>query len=454
MKKITLLILLFFIAVPSLFAQSKPAPADRIVVLVNNQAILKSDIDQNVADYIRQAQFNRQNIPFTKELWYTFLEAEIDNKILLEKAKIDSVIISDEQVNLAMDSRISQIIQQAGSEKAVEEAFGKSIIQLKADFRENFREQMTASEVQSQKMRSITISRPEVQEFFDSIPKDSLPTIPEQVALSHIVKLPKPKTDAKDDAFQLASSLRDSIINKQATFEELARRHGMDNTAQRGGKLPKMGLNELVAEYSAAAAALQENQISEVVETEFGFHVIRLDKRVGDQIETSHILIRVDSEQLDTDASIFELNAIRDSLLNDPSLLFLTMARRHSDDPSTASSGGKIVDPQTQERLIPLTRLDPALYRIALLMDEVGQISEPKPFNPNGANAGKAYRIVRLDEQIPEHTASMEMDYERLKSIALQQKQNLEYQKWLKELRNDIYIEYRIPKMDLGVAQK
>tara|TARA_R110002124_G_scaffold48026_1_gene142133 strand:- start:6176 stop:7537 length:1362 start_codon:yes stop_codon:yes gene_type:complete len=453
MRYLNLVLLFAIITVSPIFGQSSPTSADRIVALVNDQVILKSDIDQGVADYIRQASFNQQEIPFTKELWYSFLEAEIDNKLLLEKAKIDSITVSDDQVNQRMDARVSQLIQQAGSEQALEEAFGKSIIQLKADFRDTFREQITVNQVRQMKINEIKITRPEVKEFFESIPKDSLPTIPEQVALSHIVKLPKAKSDAKATSYEFAESLRDSILNEGVPLEDLAKRHGMDGSAERGGQLPMMGLNELVSEYSAAAAALQPGQISEVVETEFGYHIIRLDERIGDKIKTSHILIRIDAEQLDDETAIEELNAIRDSLLNNKDLSFSGMAIRNSEDPSTSKSGGKIVDPQTGERLIPLNRLDPALYRVVLLMDEIGQISEPKPFNPNNANSGKAYRIVRLDKQIPEHIASFETDYERLRAISLQQKQAIEFQKWLDELRDEIYIEYRIPKMEAGAGK-
>lgn len=454
MRYLNLVLLCFILTTLTVNGQQpSPTSADRIVAVVNDQIILKSDIDQGVADYIRQAGFSQQNIEFSKELWYSFLESEIDNKVLLEKAKIDSVVISDEDVNQQMDARVTQLVQQAGSEQALEQAFGKSIIQLKADFRDVFREQMTANQVRQIKFSEINITRPEVKEFFESIPKDSLPTIPEQVSLSHIVKLPKPKTDAKKASYEFAQSLRDSIVNLGVPLEDLARRHGMDGSAAQGGQLPMMGLNELVSEYSAAAAALQQGQISEVVETEFGFHVIRLDERVGDKIKTSHILIRIDAEQLDDETAIEELNTIRDSLLNNKNLTFSEMAIRNSEDPSTSKSGGKIIDPQTQERLIALNRLDPSLYRIVLLMDEVGQISEPKPFNPNNANAGKAYRIVKLDRQIPEHVADFDIDYQRLKNIALQQKQSRVFQEWLQDLREEVYIEYRIPKMETGVSQ-
>lgn len=423
-------------------------PADQIVAIVNTNIILKSDVDADVTAYMRQAQNMGQPIPFSEELWYEFLNASIENLLLIEKARIDSITVPDERVDRQMDQRVSQLIQQAGSEQALEAAFGKSIIQLKEEFRENFREQMLTETVRMNKFQEIQITRPEVQEFFDSIPVDSLPTIPEQVALSQIVIVPPPLADAKEAVYSFALSLRDSIINHGKTLEELARRHGQDNSAPRGGLLPMMGLDELVSEYSAAASALQPGQISEVVETDFGYHIIELIRRIGDQIETRHILLNVDSEQLDDNYAKTRLTEIKDSVETISDIDFSVMAKYRSEDPVTKVTSGKILDPQTRERLIPLNRLDPALYRIVLLMDEEGSISDPKPFNL--VTGGKAFRIVKLDQQIPEHVANIDQDYERIKSIALQQKQAEEYLQWIEELKSEVYIEYRIPMPGLG----
>lgn len=446
--KYSILLFLAFIAIMSpskVFAQSN---VDMIVAQVNDNIILKSEIDQAVADYMRQVRSQNQQIEFTEGLWYNFLETEIDKFVLIEKARIDSIVVEDIEVNNQMDQRISQLVQQAGSEQALEAAFGKSILQLKAEFRENFRQQILTEKVRQQKVSKISITRPEVVEFFNAIPTDSLPTIPEQVAISQIVAVPPAKIDAKKDAFELAEALRDSIINHGKTIEELARKYGMDGTAARGGLLPLMNINDLVPEYSAAASALQPGQISEVVETQFGFHVIKLVRRVGDQIETNHILISVREDQLDEQVALDKLNSIRDSLISNPDLSFSDMAKRNSEDESTAIYGGKVLDPQTGERLIPLTRLDAALYRTVLLMDEVGTISQPRSFTLDNSTRGKAFRIIRLDQQIPEHEANLKQDYERIKRIALQQKQANIYNSWLEELRSEIYVEYRIPKFE------
>jgi len=440
------LLLITFLSLTDLNAQQKPVLADRIVAHVNDNIILKSDIDQSVADYLRQARVSGQNIEFSEDLWFNFLESAINNYVMLEKAEIDSITVSDDEVNLQMDQRIRQLVSQAGSERALEQAFGKSIIQLRADFKEDFREQMIAQRVQQQKIQSVNITRPEVEEFFNAIPADSLPTIPEQVALSQIVVIPPAKDDAKQAAFEFAEQLRDSIVTHGKSIEELARRHSDDRgSAANGGALPLMSLNELVSEYSAAASALQPGGISKVVETQFGFHIIKLNRRVGDQIETNHILISVDNEQLDEDFAIDKLNTLRDSIMNNEDVEFASVARKESEDPNTAPYGGKIFDPQTGERLIPLNRLDPAMYRIVLLMDEVGYISEPRSFTLQSQNK-KAYRIVRLDQQIPEHIANLDQDYERIKNIALQQKQNRVMQQWIEDLRDDVYIEYKIDR--------
>jgi peptidyl-prolyl cis-trans isomerase SurA len=425
-------------------AQENRQLADQIIAHVNDNVILKSDVDQLVSDYLRQARASGENMEFSRELWFTFLEQEIDRKVLLEKAEIDSMVVSNEEVDQRMDQRIRQLVGQAGSEQALEQAFGKSIIQIKADFREQFRQQITASMVQQQKQQSVKITRPEVEEFFNAIPTDSLPSIPEQVALSQIVIVPPANENAKAESREFAQQLRDSIVVHGKSIEELATRHSDDtNSARNGGKLPVLGLDELVSEYSAAASALQPGGISQVVETQFGYHIIQLNERIGDRINTNHILIAVDSEDLDEQYAIDKLTAIRDSIVNNLDVDFADVARKVSEDPSTANSGGKIFDQESGERLIPLNRLEPAMYRVVLLMDEVGTISEPRSFTLRETNS-EAYRIIRLDRQIPEHIANLDQDYERIKNIALQQKQYRVLQEWMDDLRKEVYIEYKI----------
>lgn len=448
-KSLLFLSLIFVYTASSLFAQSQSERvADRIVAVVNDRIILKSDVDNEVRDYMTQSQMAGQQISFSEDLWYSALQSMVDNYVLLERAEIDSVVVSDEMVSRQMDMRINDLIRQAGSEEAVEEAFGTSLIQLRADFRDQFREQMIVQQMQQQKLGRVSITRPEVIEFFESIPSDSLPIIPEQVGISQIVVVPTPLEDAQNQAHQKASAIRDSIVNHDKEFEEMARRYSEDGSAQRGGLLPMMPINDLVANYSAAATALEPGEISEVVRTEFGYHVIRLNQRMGDNIETNHILIRIDEEQVDEQAAIDKLEAIRDSVMHHDKS-FSELARRHSEDEETRAFGGRIVNPQTGERLWALNELEPSLYRIVLLLEDEGEISEPSSFNPPRMNTSRAFRIVHLDRHIPEHRANLDQDYDRIKQIALQQKQRERLIAWIEDLRDDVYIEFKIPMPDI-----
>lgn len=432
---------MLIIGTGSALSQQKQV-ADRIVAVVNDRIILKSDVDSEVRQYMQQAQASNQEVTFTEDLWFSALQSMVDSNVMLEQAEIDSVVVSDEMVNRAMDNRINQMIQQAGSEEELERALGNSIIQIRAEFRDEFREQMTTQQLQQQKMSSVEITRPEVKDFFNQIPENQLPTIPEQVELSQIVITPPELEDARDDALRKAESIRDSIVVHDKNFEEMARKYSDGPSASRGGLLPMMPLGDLVANYSAAASALDPGEISQVVRTDFGYHVIRLNKRQGDNIETNHILIEVDDAGVDEDFAINKLEALKDSVINHGAS-FRDLARKHSEDETTNSMGGRIMNMQTGERKMALSDLEPSLYRIALLLDESGDISDPRPFNMP-QNQKRAYRIVRLDAHYPEHVANLEDDYNRIREIALQRKQMRVMNTWLQELRNKIYVDIRI----------
>jgi peptidyl-prolyl cis-trans isomerase SurA len=302
--------------------------------------------------------------------------------------------------------------------------------------------------VQQEKMMGISITRPEVEEFFNQIPEEQIPIIPEQVSVSQIVVIPEPLEDARQQAYEKAQALRDSVTTYEKDFEEMARLYSDDVSAQRGGLLPMMPLDDLVANYSAAASALEPGGISEVVRTEFGYHVIRLNRRSGDSIETNHILIRIDEGQIDEQAAIDKLEAIRDSVFNHGES-FADLARRHSDDEETRLTGGRIVNPQTGERLMQVSQLEPALYRIVLLLDEEGQISEPRSYTPRGRSSDRrAFRIVRLDRHIPEHRANLKDDYNQIREFALNDKRQRIMEKWIDDIRDEVYIEFKISMPD------
>jgi len=199
-----------------------------------------------------------------------------------------------------------------------------------------------------------------------------------------------------------------------------------------------------VPEYSAAAAALAIGGISQVVETTYGYHIIRLNKRVGDQSETNNVLIQIDSENVDEETERNTLSSIRDSLMTNKKYEFPIFARKFSEDKSTSASGGLLKNPQTGQPYLELNAIDPALYRIVLLLEHIGDISEPKPFTTNPPASQKAYRIVQLLDRVEEHKANLELDYDLFMNIALQQKKETFFRNWISSIKKDFYIEYKV----------
>ncbi|MEX0680644.1 MAG: peptidylprolyl isomerase [Balneolales bacterium] len=420
--------------------------ADQIVAVVNDHIILKSDVNQQVREIMQQ----NQSQEFDERMWYYVLESMIDNFVLVEKARIDSVVVSDSEVNRMLDQRINQLVQQVGGERALEQAFGQPIVEIKAEYSEQFRRDMLVNRVRQQRIERINITRPEVREFFESLPQDSLPVIPESVSLSQITVIPPPRADARNHARELAEQLRDSILNHNASMEELARRYSDGPTAERGGALPMVSTADLLPEYAAAAAALDPGEISAVVNTSQGFHIIRLNERSGQNISTHHILISVSDDDVDDEYARDKLEAIRDSVLNH-NVSFAEMARRHSDDRNTAPAGGRLIDPESGQSNIPVRELEPALHRIVLLLDEPGDVSQPRSYQ-YGEDQRRAYRIVRLNERIEEHVANLEQDYQMIRSFALQEKSRKILTEWINRLRDEMYVEYRIPVPDYDPA--
>jgi peptidyl-prolyl cis-trans isomerase SurA len=438
----TRIILFFFLILPitanaQFLNQPARQPLDMVVAIVNSNPILKSDVDQRYIQYMQSAE----GTTFSEEMWYQILESMIDNYVLVEKAKIDSLVVTDDEVNRSLDQRLQAMIQQVGSELEVERMFGKSMVQIKAEYREIFREEMLAERARETQRQKIKITRQEVVRFFNQIPTDSLPTIPETVELAQIVAIPPPKPDAESAIYQKAVAIRDSILNHGADFEAMARLYGEDGTARNGGALPMMKLSDLVSEFSAAASALEPGGISQVVKTSFGYHIIRLNRRVGDQIETNHILMRIRNTELDDQAAISRLNAIRDSLAT-PAHTFFALARRNSDDKNSSAFGGRLMNPQTGERRLPLEALDPTLYRLALLL-EIGDVSEPRLFELPQVGQ-RAYRIVKLINRVPSHRANLDDDYDLIENYALQRKQMQEMSKWMETLRKQVHIQYMV----------
>jgi peptidyl-prolyl cis-trans isomerase SurA len=403
-------------------------------------------VDEQVKQYMYQLKKNNKDIHFNKGVWYSTLQNIVQNYVMLDQAKIDSVTVSDDRVNKRINQRIDQAASQAGGEGALEKQMGKNITQLRASLHKQFKKQLTIQKYRQEKEQSIEITHPEVVAFFNHIPKDSIPTVPEKVGLSQIVAIAPPQKNALKKARHLAEQIHDSIAHHGKSFEKMAQKYSDGPAASKGGRIPMYPMKDLIPQYVAAASALKPGEISKVVKTSFGFHIIRLNKRRGNKIDTNNILISIGKNSYNKKAAIKKLNDLRDSIKLNKNVTFAEVARKKSDDPNTAPRGGRVLNPETGAHLLAFKQLDPALYRIVLLLSKAGDISKPEPFElGKGDDQKKAYRIIRLDQDIPEHTASLKDDYAAIKRRALQQKQYRVLQEWINDLEKDNFIEYKIP---------
>lgn len=413
---------------------------DEIVAVVEDDIILRSDVNAIVMSAIQQ-----QGLEYSDELWEEGLMELVDQKVILAYAREDTnVVVTDDQVEQELDSRLSAIAAQAGSEQRLEELYGKSMVEIRAEMRDRVRDQLLAGEYQRMQFQGLKVTPSEVREWFSQFPQDSLPEMPQTVRVSHIVRFPEIDPAARAEARSICSVLRDSVANG-ASLEELARLFSDDpGSAQDGGRYESIRLSELVPEFGAVASTLEPGELSQVFETAFGFHFVRLNSRVGDIVDVNHILIRINESRILPGAAIDYLNAVRDSILQ-YDIPFEVMAKRHSEDEQSVSRGGQVVEPRSGERELPTEALGPLWVRTLSTLEE-GEISEPA--ETQLLDGRTAYHIVRLERRREAHRVSIETDYARIEQFALQAKQARLRAEWIEQLSEDVFISIRASEID------
>jgi peptidyl-prolyl cis-trans isomerase SurA len=358
------------------------------------------------------------------------LQSMVNEKLILAKAIEDSVTVSDDEVQQQLDAVIQQRVQQFGSEAKLEEMYGMPITRIKREFRDEMRKNLLTQRLQQQRFGTATIPRRQVEEFFQTY-KDSLGTVPEEVELAHIFIKPKSDTPAHDAARKQAQSILDSI-KSGADFTDMAKRYSEDpGSAAQGGDLGFVRRGQFVREFETAVFSLEENQLSGIVETDFGLHIIQLLERRGDAVHPRHILIRVPHSEAGDAAATTFLDSLRSAILAGAN--FAELARKHSEDKETALLGGSL---GTAE----LEGIDKSLYPTVAPLKE-GEISAPAKL-VTGNNYG--YHIVWMKRRMAAHPLSLDGDYARIESIALNYKRTKDYQEWLEELKKNIYWQSRL----------
>lgn len=403
---------------------------DEIIAKVDNYIVLKSDLEGAYLQYLSSGQGSG---PQAK---CGILEQLIVNKLLVAKAEIDSVIVSDAEVDGNLDRRMQIIISQyGGSPERLEEYYGKSINRIREEIRDQIKEQLIVQRMQSTITSGVTITPAEVKKFFNRIPTDSLPYFSTEVEVAQIVKIPEVGKDQKSRAKSTLYDLKDRIENGES-FNVLAKEYSQGPSGRNGGELGIAKRGAMVPEYEAAALKLKPGELSDPVETEFGFHLIELKDRRGNEYDSRHILIIPEFSENDIQIADDYLDSLKNIIELD-SMAFEQAAKEYSDDQLTSGSGGFFLD-QSGSTKISVDNLDDPVIFFTIDTMQVGQISPPIKFRMDDGK--EAVRIIYFKSRIEPHQASLRDDWQKIQSAALNEKQSRALSTWFNKARNDVFI--------------
>jgi peptidyl-prolyl cis-trans isomerase SurA len=408
---------------------------DKVVAVVGNEMILYSDIESEVTMMRVQGVVSESNIRCR------VLEELLMQKLLLAQARIDSLSVTDDDVDMQIEQRLRTVLARLGGEKATEEYFHKPLFQLKKEWREPTREQILTQKMEAQLMRDIPTTPSEIKKAYRKMPKDSLPIVPIQYVLRQIVVLP-PAGDAKFEVRERLLELRERIL-KGEKFSTLAVLYSEDPSRIRGGELGLRPRQEFAAAFSNAAMALKPGQVSPIVETEFGFHLIQMIEKEGDMFNARHILMRPKYTSDDRTAAFRTLDSIA-QIVKNGDLSFEQAALKLSQDSKSNANGGLVVNEQNLSSHFEKDQLNPADYGAVRDLQQ-GDISEPYEATDKLGNV--QYKIIQLVELIPAHPANVEDDYAVIQQLAQQQQKQEALMKWIRQKQASTYIrideEYR-----------
>lgn len=396
---------------------------DGIAAVVGNEVILVSDVLQQAQ---LLAQGNKTLNPKDPKVLQDVLGAIIDEKLVLTRAREDSINVSEDEVTRAVDFQIERLVKQVGSERRLEDAYGMSMDRIRRESRDIIRQQLLSEKMRQKKFADMKVTERDLNEFFQEY-RDSLPPVPEQLELQRIVLRAKPSEEAKQHSLALARAIIDSI-KAGGDFADFARRYSIDpGSAANGGELGYVKSGTFVKPYEDAMKKLGINEISDPVESQFGIHIIQvLDKR-SDATRSRHILLPIQPSPAEKDTLVSRLNAIRARAVAGED--FSQLARQYSEEEETKAMGGTIGKAAPDQ-------LPPDLKdAVGGLKD--GEISEVRPWSESATDNG--YQIIRVVRHIPAHKLDPKEDRAQLERLASYYKQNREYANWITDLRKEIY---------------
>lgn len=416
------MVFLYLIAVLPLSAQQL---VEGIMAVVGNEIILRSEVEQYSQQYIIQNRINVQNNPeLVNQIKKQTLNFLIEQKLLLEKAEQDTITIEEQQLDQLVEQRIQAYIERLGSQDELEKMFGQPVKNIRKELAKMIEEEEMVKQVRALKFADIKVSRREVEQFYKAY-QDSLPTMEETVDISHILKLVQPSQEAQQQAYEEILQIKEQL-DQGADFAELAKKYSEDPaSAKRGGDLGLISRGDFVPEFETVAFSLNDGEVSDIVQTQFGFHIIKMMERRGEKIRTRHILIQVMPTEEDEKRVVQELSEIRQQILDGAD--FGEMALKHSDDENVTEDKGHLGAFEISKMVVPE-------FKEVIVGLEPGEISEP-------FKTEFGYHIVKLNDHQKSRTITLENDWQQVEQFALNYKMEQEYREWIDELKEEVPIQ-------------
>jgi len=407
---------------------------DKVVAVVGSNIILLSDLNQQYAIYLNQGN------PADPRAKCYFLQQMLIQKLLKQQAEIDSIVVEESQVDDELDRKMRYQVQRMGGQERLEQFLQKSLLQYKDEMRPDIKEGLIAQKMQAKITENTSVTPLEVKKYFDSYPKDSLPDIGAEVEVGEIVLQPKLTKAEKQKYYDKLEALRLRVKSGE-DFGFLAKSYSEDpGSASEGGDYGFIDRQTMVKEFTAWAFKLKAGEMSPVFETEYGYHIVQVIERRGEQAHVRHILIRPQSTPQSLDRTKLKADSIYQDIIG-KKMPFAAAASLYSDNKETQYNGGMMLyaDNQTaRTTFVPIEKLDPAVFVVIDTM-KVGSVSQPVKFSdPQSGKEG--YKIFFLKSKIPPHKASLEQDYPKFKEQAEGEKKSKKISEWFEKRRETTYI--------------
>jgi peptidyl-prolyl cis-trans isomerase SurA len=411
-------------------AENKGFVVDEIIAKVDNYIVLKSELERAYQDYLTNGGSPSQ------EARCQYLVILIRNKLMLAKAEIDSVVVLDAEVDANTQRRMDMILSQSGrSPNELEELYGKTLEQIRTELRDQVKEQMVVGKMEDKITEGVAVTPAEVKRFFSRIPADSLPFFSASVEVAQIVKVAKVSESQKALSRNQLLDIRTRIMSGE-NFGDLARKYSADpSVTTNNGEMGWVGRGRMVPEYEAMAFKLKPNEISMPFESPFGFHIMQLIERRGNEYNSRHILIAPKPSEDDLAKASRFLDSLRTLIVAD-SMKFQKAAKEYSDDVQTKGNGGFFSDEDGGVKLT-VDELDPVVF-FKIDSMKTGDISRPVAYRTDDGK--DAVRILYYKSRLSPHQASLHDDWHKIQIATLKEKKNRILQKWFEKARQDVFI--------------